>query len=104
MDAKTKRVIIAGMFSLACSALTAVASIIGTKSDILNEINGVLVMMGLEKSENIAELLTNIQNLSNENNQLINDLNKFETTNTKLLNENNLLKKWELFSNSHFFI
>lgn len=93
MDAKTKRVIIAGMFSLACSALTAVASIIGTKSDILNEINRVLVMMGLEKSENIAELLTNIQNLSNENNQLTNDLNKFKTTNTQLLNENNLLKK-----------
>lgn len=93
MDEKTKRVIITGMFSLACSALTAVASIIGTKSDILDKLNEAIAIIGLEKSENLAELLTNIENISNENNQLTNDLNKFKTTNTKLLNENNLLKK-----------
>lgn len=93
MDEKTKRVIITGAFSLGAAAISAFATIVATKSDILDKLNDAMVIIGLERSENIAELLTNIENISQENNQLTIDLNEFKTTNTQLLEKNNLLKK-----------
>lgn len=92
MDEKTKRVIITGAFSLGAAAISAFATIVATKSDILDKLNDAMVMIGLERSENIAELLTNIENISKENNQLKVDLNEFKTANTQLLEENNSLR------------
>lgn len=93
MDEKTRRVIIGGIFSVTAATITAFGAIIATKSNILDKINEAMAILGLERSENITELLINIKNISQENNQLTIDLNEFKITNTQLLEENNLLKK-----------
>jgi len=64
-----------------------------TTASLIEDINGVMVSIGLEKSENISELIQKINVLKTERDDLSTDKQELTTTNKQLQDENDELNK-----------